>query len=77
MSSPSALTTAAAPGEHRAAENREADAPQGAGWYESSWELVSGLEVSEVLECDPDVWPRLGNDALLSERASPSGMRFG
>jgi hypothetical protein len=50
MSSPSALTTAATPDEHRAAENREADAPQGAGWYESSWELVSGLEVSELLE---------------------------
>ena len=58
MSSTSALTTAATPGPARTEASIDVQGSRSlAGWYESSWELVRGLEVIEVL------LPHLGNSA--------------
>jgi hypothetical protein len=45
----------------------EEDPRAGAGWFESSWELFCGLEVSEVLE--PETSRSTEPDELLSARA--------
>ena len=55
MSSPSALTTAATPGPVRAEAIGDVQRSRSlAGWYESSWELIRGLEVIEVVLPLPD-----------------------
>ena len=63
MSSTTSLTTAAVgPGEAHTAANRTADGSRAvAGWYESSWELIRGLEVTEVLLPHADNSAGLGN----------------
>ena len=69
MSSTPALPTATvSSGEARTAASCVADRSRAvAGWDESSWELVSGLEVSEVLE--PEAWRSTEPGELLSARA--------
>jgi hypothetical protein len=68
MSSLSASSTAATPGPVHAEASVDAQGSHSlAGWYESSWELVSGLEVSEVLE--PEAWRSTESGELLSARA--------
>ena len=42
-----------------------ADAPRGPGWFDSSWELVNGLEVREGLPADA------GLDEWLAVHAAP------
>ncbi len=71
MSSPTSLTTAAAsPGEARTAANCSADRCGAvAGWYESSWDLVSGLEVIEVLHVEAHGRRRAASVEPLSARA--------
>jgi len=55
MSSSTALPNTAAPGPARPEASCTADgAPAGVGWYESSWELIRGLEVIELLLQDAD-----------------------
>jgi hypothetical protein len=50
MFRPTALPTTAAPGPTRPETASTADgSPSGVGWYESSWELIRGLEVIELL----------------------------
>ncbi len=62
MPSPSALTTAATPALARAEAIGEAQGSGSlAGWYESSWELVRGLEVIEVVLPLPDSPAGRGN----------------
>ena len=71
MSSTTSLTTAAfGPGEAHTAANRTADGSRAvAGWYESSWELHSGLEVTEVLNAEEDGRRRVASVEWLSARA--------
>ena len=42
---------------HRLVASRQAD-DRGPGWYESSWELVRGLDIAEVpdLEAELSLW---------------------
>ncbi len=66
MPSPSALTTAATPALARAEAIGEAQSSGSlSGWYESSWELVRGLEVIEV------VLPLPGSSAGRASGESP------
>lgn len=48
------------PGARRGSPIRNPSAP-GSGWYESSWDLLRGLEVREVLPADatPGDWLEL------------------
>lgn len=42
----------------RAVASRQADSGPGPGWYDSSWELVCGLDIAEVpdLEAELSLW---------------------
>ena len=46
------------PSPPRAVASRLADSGPGPGWYDSSWELVCGLDIAEVpdLEAELSLW---------------------
>ena|GEM_PF-3761789 len=55
MPRPTALPATVAPGAARPEASCSADGSSvGVGWYESSWELIRGLDVIEVLLQDAD-----------------------
>jgi hypothetical protein len=57
----------------------EPDAPGGPGWFDSSWELVHGLEVREGLPGEAqlhewlEVWLRTDAAAPKKAKAAPAG----
>jgi hypothetical protein len=60
----------------------EPDAPGGPGWFDSSWELVHGLEVREGLPGDAQlhewlqVWLRADSAATKKVKAAPAADGF-
>ncbi len=71
MSTPYARPVAAPATEkqHPAPDDPMPRALVGPGWYESTWDLISGLEVTEVLNADQDDRRRAASVEWLSAPA--------
>ena len=63
------ITTPASEKRHATAGDPLSKPLAGPGWYESTWELISGLEVTEVLHAEPDGRRRAASVERLSARA--------